>query len=172
MILPMLGTGMVASVAIYLGGWRVSVHRRRTRAWSILMAQLQPKRSACESSNQFSWDEEYIAAAEDMWQRLDGAHDLWRMFENAGVILDMVDYATRNGESVNCELFAALRDDAMQIRSCVLTELAQNACSQVSEKTSMSVSRVATLYADMVARTAEVMRANGGSLALNLAVTI
>jgi hypothetical protein len=172
MILPMLGTGTVASVAIYLGGWRISVHRRRTRAWNILMAQLQPKQCARELSNQFSSDEKYIAAAEDMWQRLDDAHDLWRMFENAGVILDMVDYATRNGKSVNCELFAALRDDAMQIRSCVLTELAQNACSQVSEKTSMSVSRVATLYADMVARTAEVMRANGGSLALNLAVTI
>lgn len=172
MILPMLETGMVASAAIYLGGWRVSVHRRRTRAWSILMDQLQPKPSARELSNQFSSDEEYIAAAEDMWQRLDGAHDLWRMFENAGVILDMVDYATRNGEPANCELFAALRDDAMQIRSCVLTSLAQNACSQVSERTSMSVSRVATLYADMVARTAEVMRVNGGSLAPNFAVTI
>ena len=172
MILDLLNIGAIASAAVYLGISRVSVHRRRARAWNILMAQLQPKRSARELSNQFSWDEEYIAAAEDMWKRLDGAHDLWRMFENAGVILDMVDYATRNGESVNCELFAALRDDAMQIRSCVLTELAQNACSQVSEKTSMSVSRVATLYADMVARTAEVMRANGGSLALNLAVTI
>ncbi len=172
MILHMLGTGMVASVAIYLAGWRVSVHRRRTQAWNTLMAQLQPKRSARELSNQFSRDEEYIAAAEDMWQRLVGAHDLWRMFENAGVILDMVDDATRNGESVNCELFAALRYDAMQIRSCVLTALAQNACSQVSERTSTSVSRVATLYADMVARTAEVMRVNGGSLAPNLAVTM
>ena len=60
------------------------------------------------------------------------------MYEHAGVMLDMADYAARNSDSVDRELLAAFRNDAMQIRVCVLTALARYACSQINENTCVS----------------------------------
>jgi hypothetical protein len=162
MIFTLLETGAVASLAVYLGCWRVSLHRRRARAWHILEAHLQPKRCAPELADQSSWDEQQIVMPEETWGRIEGANDLWKMYQNAGVMLNMADFAARNSDSVDGELLSALRNDAMQIRACVLTALAKYACSQVNESTCVSVSRAATFYADMVARTVELLRVNGG----------
>lgn len=89
------------------------------------------------------------------------------MYENAGVMMGMADYAARVNESVDRELLETLRSDAMQIRICVLTALARYACSQVNESTCMSVSRAGAYYTDMTARMAELMRVNGGALSPN-----
>ena len=74
--------------------------------------------------------------------------------------------------AVDRELLAAFRNDAMQIRVCVLTALARYACSQINENTCVSVSRATAIYADMVSRTAELLRMNGGALAPNFAGTM
>jgi hypothetical protein len=86
------------------------------------------------------------------------------MYENARVMLEMADYAARNSDSVDRELLATLRSDAMQIRVCVLTALAKYAFSQVNESICANVSRAASMYTEMAARTAELLQMNGGDM--------
>ena len=172
MILNFLEIGAITSLSIYLVGWRVGLSRRRAYAWNMLSAQLQPKQGDREFCNQSPWDEEQIATPEEMTRDLQGANGLWKMFENARVMLDMADFAARNSDSVDPELLAALRNDVTQIRVCVLAALAEQACSQVNEGASASVSRAASIYAGMVARTAEVLQVNVESLAPSFACTM
>lgn len=172
MILALIEIGAIASLAVYLGYWRAGVRRRRAQAWDRLVVQLQPNWIARELGNQSSWNEEQDATPEEIWRGVQGANGLWAMYEHAGVMLNMADYAARNSDSVDRELLAAFRNDAMQIRVCVLTALARYACSQINENTCVSVSRATAIYADMVSRTAELLRMNGGALAPNFAGTM
>ena len=55
------------------------------------------------------------------------------MYRNAGVMLEMVYYAARNGDSIDRILLETLRSDAMQIRIGVLTVLAHCVFNQASE---------------------------------------
>ena len=96
-----------------------------------------------------------------------GAQGLWTIYENAGVMLEMADYTARNSNSVDLELLAAMRSDAMQIRVCVITALAKYALSHVNESICVNVTRAANLYTEMTARTAELLQVNGRSMAPN-----
>jgi hypothetical protein len=171
MILKLLEICVIGSFAVYFGSWIITVRRRRARAWDMLVAQLRPTRTYVprELSHESSWDDDKNAKLKEMWRRVQGATGLWEMYVNAGVMLDMADYATRNSDSVDCELLAALHRDAIQIRVCVLTTLAKHACSQVNESTCVKVSRATEYYADMLARMAELIRVNSGALAPKLA---
>jgi len=82
-------------------------------------------------------------------------------------MLEMADYTARNSNSVDLELLAALRSDAMQIRVCVITALAKYALSHVNESICVNVTRAANLYTEMTARTAELLQVNGRSMAPN-----
>lgn len=93
---------------------------------------------------------------------------LWSMYMNAGVMLEIADFVDQNCTGVDKELLAALRDDAMQIRTCALMELTKYACSQVSEHTIGNAARAATHYADMLSRTAQLMEGNRIEESLNL----
>jgi len=167
MILNLLEIGVFTSLAIFIAYWNMTVRRRQARTWDLLAAQLHPARSYMprELNPHPSWADEQNRRPEEMWRQIRGATGLWEMFVNAGVMLDMADFASRNSDSVDCELLAALRNDAMQIRVCVLTVLAKHAGSKVTGGIGANVSRAAAHYADMVARTAELLRVNGGSLA-------
>ncbi len=93
------------------------------------------------------------------------------MYENARVMLEMADYAAANCATVDRELLADLRRDAMQIRVCVMVELSKHACVQVNENTSANIAQAAAIYADMVSRMADLMQANSGALAAGFAPT-
>ena len=99
---------------------------------------------------------------------ISGAQGLWTMYENASVMLEMADYAARFSDSVDRELLATLRSDAMQIRVSVLSTLAKYAFSQVNESISANVSNAASMYTEMAARTAELLQANCGNMVPNL----
>ncbi len=71
------------------------------------------------------------------------------MYQNAKVMLEMADYASRNCEKIDRVLVETLRSDAMQIRVCVLMALAQYAFSQASEGVRVNAFRAASMYTGM-----------------------
>lgn len=164
MIFPLLQLGAVVLVALYLGRWRLSVRRRNSQTWDSLLARLRSDWSARELSDQFLWKEGLNASPEDTWTRLEGPHGLWVMYQNAKVMLEMADYATRNCDSVDRVLVETLRSDAMQIRVCVLMALAQYAFSHASEGVRVNAFRAASMYTGMAARMTQLLQANAAVL--------
>jgi hypothetical protein len=164
MIFPLLQIGAVVLVALYLGRWRMSVRRRNSRSWESLLAKLRPDWSARELSDQFLWKEGLTSTPEDTWTRMQGPRGLWVMYQNAKVMLEMADYATRNCENIDRVLVETLRSDAMQIRVCVLMALAQYAFSQASEGVRVNAFRAASMYTGMAARMTQLLQENAAVL--------
>ena len=160
MIFPVLQIATVAIVALYLGRWRAGVRRRNTQSWESLIVRLRPDWSARDLSEHFLWKEGVNATPEETWQRINGAHGLWAMYQNARVMLEMADYASRNCEGVDRELLETLRSDAMQIRVCVLMALGQYAFSQASEGVRVNAFRAASMYTGMAARMTQLLQEN------------
>jgi hypothetical protein len=160
MILPLIQIAAITVVAIYLGRWRASVHRRNAQSWESLITRLRPDWSARELSDHYLWREGVNATPEETWKRIRGAHGLWAMYQNARVMLEMVDYSLRHCESVDRELVETLRSDAMQIRVCVLMALAQYAFSQASEGVRVNAFRAASMYTGMAARMTQLLQEN------------
>jgi hypothetical protein len=111
-------------------------------------------------SNHYLWKEGLSTTPEETWERIQGARGLWAMYQNAGVMLEMADFAARNSSSVDLELLATLRSDAMQIRVCVLMSLAQYACSRASEGVRVNAFRAASMYTGMAARMTQLLQEN------------
>jgi hypothetical protein len=86
------------------------------------------------------------------------------MYQNAGVMVEMADFAARNSDSVDRELLETLRADAMHIRICVLTTLARYACSQVNDAISVNAYRAASMYTGMAARMTQLLQANAAGI--------
>ena len=160
MILPLLQVATIAIVAIYLGRWRAGVLRRNAQSWDSLLVRLRADWSARDLSEHFLWKEGLDATPDETWQRIQGAHGLWAMYQNARVMLEMADYADRNCTSVDRELLEALRSDAMQIRVCVLMALAKYAFSHASEGVRVNAFRAASLYTGMAARMTRLLQEN------------
>jgi hypothetical protein len=160
MILLVLQFGAIASVALYLLRWRGAVRRRNAQTWDSLIARLRPDWSARELSDHFLWKEGLDASPEDAWQRMEGPKGLWVMYQNARVMLEMADYASRNSEAVDRVLLETLRSDAMQIRVCVLMALAQYGFSKASEGVRVNAYRAAQMYTGMAARMTQLLQEN------------
>jgi hypothetical protein len=164
MILPLLQIGAVVIVAFYLGRWRMNVRRRNHQSWESLMSKLRPDWSARELSDQFLWKEGLNASPEETWTRMKGPHGLWVMYQNAKVMLEMADYASRNCEQVDRVLIETLRSDAMQIRLCVVMALAQYAFSQASEGVRVNAFRAASMYTGMAARMTQLLQESAATM--------
>ena len=160
MIFPLLQIAALAGVAFYLGRWRAGVRRRNTQSWESLIARLRPDWSARELSEHFLWKEGVNSTPEETWKRIQGAHGLWAIYQNARVMLEMSDFAFRNCANVDRELVETLRSDAMQIRVCVLMALAQYAFSQASEGVRVNAFRAASMYTGMAARMTRLLQEN------------
>jgi hypothetical protein len=152
MLIALLQLAALVSLAILLGRWRTSVRRRNAATWDSLVARLRVDWSARDLSDSFLWKEGTDATPQEIWTRIQGAHGLWAMYQNAGVMLEMVDFATRSGACNDLELMATLRSDALQIRVCVLMALAQYAFTHASEGVRINAFRAANLYTGMAAR--------------------
>jgi hypothetical protein len=164
MIFPLLQIAAVALVALYFGRWRAGVRRRNNQSWESLLARLRPDWSARELSDQFLWKEGLNATPEDTWTRMQGPHGLWVMYQNAKVMLEMADFATKNCENVDRVLIETLRSDAMQIRVCVLMALGQYAFSHASEGVRVNAFRAASMYTGMAARMTQLLQENAAVL--------
>ncbi len=160
MILLVLQIAVVALVVIYLVRWRAGLRRRNAQSWESLIARLRSDWSARELSDQFLWKEGLSTTPEDTWTRMQGPHGLWAMYQNAKVMLEMADYATRCSDNVDRVLVETLRSDAMQIRVCVLMALAQYAFSHASEGVRVNAFRAASMYTGMAARMTQLLQEN------------
>jgi hypothetical protein len=163
MILAFFEFCLVISIAIYLGIWRAGVHRRRAQAWERLVEQLQANGFA-PNLNDRVFAIEHIVSQEERERRIQDAHGLWSMYEDARVMLDMANYAAANSATIDREVLADLRRDAMQIRVCVMIELSRNAYSEINESTCGNIGRASAVYAEMVSRMADLMQPNSGAL--------
>ena len=158
MILLLIQIAAIAAIALYLGRWQRGNRRRNSQSWESLLARLRPDWSAREVSDHFLWEEGMSATADDAWQRMEGPKGLWVMYQNARVMLEMADFATRNSNSVDRVLIETLRSDAMQIRVCVLMALAQYGFSKASEGVRVNAFRAATMYTAMAARMTQLLQ--------------
>lgn len=164
MALLLLQFGALPIVVVYLARWYRRNRHRNAQSWDSLLARLRPEWSAREVSSRFLWGETIDATPDDAWQRMEGPKGLWVMFQNAGVLIEMADYATRNASGVDPVLVATLRSDAMQIRLCVLMALTQYAFSQASEGVRVNAYRAAQLYTAMAAHMTQLLQDHAATI--------
>ena len=128
------------------------------------MARLRAGWGARDLSDHFLSKEGLNTTPDETWERIQGIRGIRAIYQNAGVMLEMADYASRNSDSVDSELLLALRSDAMQIRLGVLTVLAQYALNNASESVRMNAFRVASMYTGMAARMTQLLQQNSAAL--------
>jgi len=148
----------IVATTVYLGTARIGVRRRNVQSWDSLLARLQPDLSARALSDRSLWKEMLSATPEDIWQRMEGPRGLCAIYQNAGVMLEMANYAARNSNSVDRELLAALVSDTMHIRLYVLIALGQYAFTQVNESIRVNAFRAASIYVEMAAQMTQLLQ--------------
>lgn len=158
MILPLVQIAAIAAIAFYLFRWRMSVRRRNAETWDSLLAGLRIDWSARELSESFLWKEGLNATPEDAWRRMEGPKGLWVIYQNAGVMNEMANYAVKHCEGVDRLLVETLHSDAMQIRLCVLIALLQYAFTQAGEGVRVNAFRAASMYTGMAARMTQLLQ--------------
>ena len=158
MIAPILQIVPVAIVTIYLVRGKISLSHRNLQSWDSLLARLDPGWTASTLSDHFLSREGLNSTPDETWEHIQGARGLRAMYRNAGVMLEMADYAARNCETIDTELLAALRSDATQIRIGVLKALAQFAFNRASENVRLNSFQVASMYTGMAARMAQLLQ--------------
>jgi hypothetical protein len=158
MAFALVQIAIFAAVALYFAFWRNRMRHRNGQSWEALLARLRPDWSARELSDHFLWKEGIDATPEDAWRRMQGPRGLWVMFKNAGVMLEMADFAAKSDNSVNPVILATLRSDAMQIRLCVLMAIGQYGFTQASEGVRVNAYRAASMYTGMAARMTQLLQ--------------
>jgi hypothetical protein len=164
MIVTVLQIAVVPAVALYLGRMRVNMHRRNTQSWESILGRLRSGWSARSLSDHYLWKEGLSIAPEEVWERLQGVRGLWAMYHNAGVMVEMADYAARNSLTIDQEMVVNLRNDAVQIRARVLKVLAQYAMEKASESVRMNAFQAASMYTGMAARMTEMLQVNAADM--------
>ncbi len=99
---------MFTLTAAYLAFSVVALHRRNQLSWESLSSRLHP-----------AW----ISGAMPVSSSARVAADRsarWSAFRDAGVLMQMADYADRNGIAVDPSVLASLRSDAIRMRFAVL----------------------------------------------------
>jgi hypothetical protein len=163
MILLVLQILAFAALVTWFVRWRAALRRRNRQTWDSLLARLRVDWSAHALSDNFLWKEGLNVTPEDAWTRMEGPRGLWAMYQNAGVMMEMADYASRNCLEIDRVLVATLRSDAMQIRLCVLMALAQYGFTQASEGVRVNAYRAAEMYAGMAARMTRLLQENAAT---------
>jgi hypothetical protein len=164
MLLALLQFGAVAATAVYLIHWITSLRHRNARSWNSLLARLRPDWSARELSDHFLWTDKLNSTPDETWKGMHGAEGLWAMYQNARVMMEMADFATRNCDAVDPLLLESLRSDAMHIRLFVLLALAQYAFNVASEPVRVNAFRAAQLYVGMSARMMQLLQENAAGV--------
>jgi hypothetical protein len=164
MILSSIQIVTVAVLGIYLFHWRAGQRRRNSQSWESLVARLRTDWSGRGLSVHFLSREGLNTTPDETWEHIQGIRGLWAIYQNAGVMLEMADYASQNGDSVDPGLLSALRNDATQIRIGVLKVLVQNAFGHASESVRMNAFHVASMYTGMAARMTLLLQQSASAL--------
>jgi hypothetical protein len=163
MLLSSFQIAFVLLVALYLGRMRMGMRRRSGQTWESLIGRLRGDCNARELSAHFLWREGLSASPEETWTRIKGPRGLWAMYKNAGVMMEMAEFAARNS-ATDPELLETLRSDAAQIRLCILKSLGQyalnHAVDRAHESVRMNSFRAASMYTGMAARMTQLLQEN------------
>jgi hypothetical protein len=160
MFVPALQIAAVSLLGICLGKARLAIWRRNSQTWESLIARLRHDWSARNLSEHFLWKEGLNTNPEQTWERIQGARGLWAMYHNAGIMLEIADFAVQSSGNIDFALVANLRNDAVQIRACVLKALAEYSLNTASESVRYNSFRIASMYTGMAARTAQLLQEN------------
>jgi len=166
MIFPLIQVLVTAVILAYAGYWRRRQSNRRAATWPELVAKLRRNSEFGfdEVATRYLFGEGINATTQDIWSRIDGPKGLWAMYTNAGVFIQLADYASEHGDGVPEELIEGLRSDAFQIRMCVMMALAQHAFSKSSVGASVNAHRAAETYSIMLARITAMFQEHCGLL--------
>lgn len=140
------------AAALYLGWRRSSLERRKRQSWESLIGRLQPDCKGRELSDHFLWREGLSTGPEETWNRLGGMRGLWSILENAQVMMEMAEFAIRQGTGVDAALVETLRCEAAQIRMCVMAAMVQYTVQHANGGVRMRAFRAASIYTGMAAQ--------------------
>jgi hypothetical protein len=157
MSLTVLQVAAVVPVAAYLGYLRTTMRHRNSQSWDSLIARLKPGWSGRQLSEHFLWKEGLSSTPDETWEHIQGTRGLWAMYNNAGVMLEMADFAAIHSDSVDPVLLQTLRADATQIRLCALMTIAQCVISHASQSVRYNAFRAASMYTGMTARMTQLL---------------
>lgn len=153
MMLILLQIVAVVAVALYLVRWAAGQRRRQAQSWETLIGRLRlDGRAGSAGALSFARD------GGACWtERLQAARGVWTMFCNAGVLLEMADYAARNGACVDAQMLAEMRTDALLTRLYALRALAGVVLSTARDAATMHALRAQAAYAEMALRVTEML---------------
>lgn len=154
MILPIISIAVTVVPAAYAIQWRRAQTRRRNADWNTILGRLRSHSEFgfAEISERYLYSPAIDATPENVWTRIHGAEGLWSMFVNAGVLMDLAEYASTHGGDAIPEMLAAeLRSDALQLRIAVLIALARFGLSRSGVSASVNAHRAACAYGSLLA---------------------
>jgi hypothetical protein len=160
MLLIAVQIGIVFVVAAYFAAVRSRMLKRNLRSWESLIGRIEPMGCLQSISDHFPWREGLNASPEDTWEKIDGIRGLRRLYRNAGVLMEIADFAALHGESVDRILLETLRNDALQIRLGVLTTISQAMWNKASETARVHGFRIVSIYIGMSSRMTALLQAS------------
>lgn len=154
MIITILSIALTAIPAAYAVYWRRNQAKRRNADWNSILVRLRSNSEFgfAEVTERYLYSPNIQATPQDIWPRIHGVNGLWAMFVNAGVLMELADYAsTHGGEAVPEMLIEELRSDALQLRLAVLTAILRYGFSRSGVSASVNAHRAACAYSAMLA---------------------
>lgn len=143
---------VVLAVFAYLAHCRIKLGRRNRQSWESIIARLRPAWGGHESSSHYLWQEGLTVDPDELWLNIHGVRGLWTIFKNAGIMLEMIEFADRNCDSIDPILLRRLRSDALQVRKSALMTLIQSAATVSKDTVRVNAFRAASMYTGMTAR--------------------
>jgi hypothetical protein len=154
MIIPILSIVAAAIPAAYAVYWRRMQAKRRMADWDSILSRFRSNSEFgfAEITDRYLYSPGIQATPQDIWPRIHGAEGLWAMFVNAGVLMELADYAsTHGGEAIPEMLIEELRSDALQLRLAVLVAMVRYGVSRSGVSASVNAHRAACAYSAMLA---------------------
>ncbi|HEX3469600.1 MAG TPA: hypothetical protein VHT28_00310 [Silvibacterium sp.] len=153
MILTLISVATPSVLIAYAIYWRHTQTKRQAADWDSIVARLRSNRdfNFDEVAERYLYSDGIRATPKDIWSKIDGANGLWAMYTNAGVLMQLADYAAEHGSDVPEELIEELRSDALHIRMAVLVALVKYGFSRSGVAASVNAHRAATAYSSMLA---------------------
>ncbi|HWA94135.1 MAG TPA: hypothetical protein VG844_06000 [Terracidiphilus sp.] len=151
---------LVVAIVAYFGYWQIGVRRRNRQSWESLIGRLNEGLKFNALSEHFPWKEGLSTTPEETWERIGGVSGLKAIYKNAGIMLEIADFAARNASNVDPVLLKNIHADAAQIRVCVIKTLAQCLVSQATEAVRMNAFQAASLYTGLAAHMTELLQAS------------
>lgn len=159
MFIVALQIAVVVLVALFLGWSGLRAARRNRQSWESMLARLRRNWHDCAISAHFPWKEGLSVSPDENWKCIHGVRGLWAMYRNAGVMLELANFAARH-VGADPAVLNTLREDAIQIRLAALQAIAGWVVAQANDNVRLGAFRVASLYTGMAAHMTEFLEAN------------